>query len=419
MSLGTPKVLQQLEGRLKQISLETEQLHRVQRAIGADVARQDKEIEDAWDHLAEVTVPTLDVAVLDAVAARLRLPTVTAQQVIARRQATLVQASNRRVNLLADRRIQDAEAIENEVQIRVAELDEALQPLHNSTSLLEAAPLFHELLAHRYGTDEYTMRFWQLGYYTHWKHGDLVVEAHGPRLGLDNFKAIAARYVEEKTALEQLKHSRSALLDRRNEVKRAQGELAEVEASIADIDTVTLRSVRTRVKDHLRPLAEDALLSVFVNDEAGLLACKRIIGVGKKKNYLSALQEVQVKGILEEMRATTGKLARTRTKLGRSKNAYRQWPEAEVERMLGQDRRDRWSKRRERLSDTRTRIVEFHHYDRWSPGSNILWWDVMSDGRLDGDFIPEVRARGPYTHQHIVNETPANDWRDDRSFDAS
>ena len=418
MNMRTYQVLHRIEARLKQASLELDHLHRMQRAIGADVARQDKDIDDAWDHLAEVTVTSLDAALLDAVAAGLRLPTVTAQQVIARRQATLVQATTRRLGLLADPRIQNAEAIENEVQIRVAELDEAMAPLQHSISLLEAAPHFLELLAHRYGTDEYTMRFWQLGYYTHWKVGDVIVETHGPRLGLQHFKAIVARYVEEKAALQQLQHSRSALLERRQEVKRVQAELAEVEASIADVDTVTLRSVRTRVKDHLRPLAHDTLLAVFANDDAGLLACKRIIGIGTKKTYLSALQEVQLKGVVDEVRATMSTLARTRTKLSRAKNASRQWPEVEVERMVGPDRRERWGKRRERMGEARTHIVEFHHYERWNPAADVLWWDVMSDGRLDGNFIPEVRARGP-VHQAFVPDVSTTDWRDNRSFDAS
>ena len=418
MTMRTQQVLHQIETRLQQASLETEQLHRLQRSIGADVARQDQELDDAWGHLAEVLVPFLDVASLDALATRMRLPAVAAQAVIARRQATLSRATTRRVELLADPRLRDAEAIENEVQIRLAELDEAMVPLRTSTSAMESTPYFMELLAHRYGTDEYTMRFWQLGFYTHWKNADLIVAAFGPRSGAVDFKTLAARYVDEKTALDELQRGRSALLARRQQLNDLQRELAEVDASINDVDSVTLQAVRTRVVDHLRPLDEQTLVAIFANHDAGLLACKRIIGIGKKKAYLSSLEQEQVKSGLEEMQATNAKLARSRTKLTRSKYFNVSWPDTEVERLVGPDRRERWGKRRESMGQARTHIVEFHHYERWNPAADFLWWDVMSDGRLDGNFIPEVRARGP-VHQAFFPDVSTTDWRDDRSFDAS
>jgi hypothetical protein len=179
-----------------------------------------------------------------------------------------------------------------------------------------------------------------------------------------------------------------------------------------------LQAVRTRVVDHLRPLDEATLVAMFASHDEGLLACKRIIGIGKKKAYLSSLEQEQVKAGLEEMQATSAKLARTRTKLTRSKYFNVPWPDAEVQRLVGPDRRERWGKRRERMGQTRTHIVEFHHYERWNPAADFLWWDVMSDGRLDGNFIPEVRARGP-VHQAFVPDVSPTDWRDDRSFDAS
>ena len=36
-------------------------------------------------------------------------------------------------------------------------------------------------------------------------------------------------------------------------------------------------------------------------------------------------------------------------------------------------------------------MVSFDRYSRASFATNFLWWDVMTDGRLDGDFIPEVQ----------------------------
>jgi hypothetical protein len=53
----------------------------------------------------------------------------------------------------------------------------------------------------------------------------------------------------------------------------------------------------------------------------------------------------------------------------------------------------------ERLGTTHERIYRFERYDHASFASDFLWWDLMTDGKLDGDFIPEVR------HFHDTRES--------------
>jgi hypothetical protein len=155
---------------------------------------------------------------------------------------------------------------------------------------------------------------------------------------------------------------------------------------------------------------------------AAQLAHARILGIAKKREYLSALEDKQLKDALRELGVQEQKLFRTRAKLQRPKNAGRAWPDHEVQRMVGVSRTDRWRKRRERWGHTHTQIVTFHDYGRYDPVRDFLWWDVMTDGRLDGDFIPEVHARGPrvsdHHHDHARHE-PEPTWRDDHTLDAS
>jgi hypothetical protein len=412
------QMLERVESRLQQIALEEAALHKLQRSVGADTARQDQELEGAFDHLAGILVPALDAARLDAVSRALHLPGVSAAVAAQMRHTILFRATQRRDQLVADPRVQNAEAIDNEVAIRLAELQEAAAPLETSTRSLENEPLFLELLAHRYGTPEYVVRFWQLSYYKHWKHADLIVEAHAARSQRDTFAGIAARYVEERAALDELRRGMGVQQGRRAEVKALQQELADCERTIADVDSTVLGTLRTRVKDHLKPLDDAALTSLMAADPAADLAVKRILGVKKKKTYLGALESEQIKASLRDLGTMKGKLARTRTKLGRPKNRSATYTVAAAERMVGADRSDRWHKRRQRIDEARTRIVEFHHYDRWNPVSDLLWWDVMTDGRLDGDFIPEVRARGPRVHQQQVAQH-RDEWRNDRDVDIS
>lgn len=419
MSVTNRQLQQRVENRLRDLTREEEKLHRLQRTLGADAARQDAELEAAWDHLAEVLVPALDVAGLNRLAAGLHLPSVQATAIAAIRHQTLTRATQRLKALQADPRLQQAEGIENEVSIRLTELQEAAAPLETSTRALEGEPLFLELLAHRYGTDEYVVRFWQASYYKHWKHADLVVEAHSSRLKKDTFAAIAASYVVERTALEELRREIGVQQGRLAELKDLKLEAVQCEATIENLDDTTLKAVRTRVKEHVKPLDEAALTGLMAFDPAAALAVKRILGVQKKKTYLGALEAEQVKASLQELAVAKSKLARTRTKLGRSKVQYATYTDALADRMIGPDRTERWDKRRARIEDTRTRIVEFHHYDRWDPVRDMLWWDVMTDGRLDGNFISEVRDRGHHVHHHHDVVTHNDAWQNDRDVDVS
>jgi hypothetical protein len=44
----------------------------------------------------------------------------------------------------------------------------------------------------------------------------------------------------------------------------------------------------------------------------------------------------------------------------------------------------------DRYSRANQTVYVFHDYDRASPLEDFLWWDLMTDGRMDGNFIPEV-----------------------------
>ena len=116
------QMLERVESRLQQISLEEAALQKLQRSVGADAARQDQELEGAFDHLAEILVPGLDAARLDAVSRALHLPGVSAAVGAQMRHTILFRATQRRTQLVADPRVQNAEAIDNEVAIRIDRL---------------------------------------------------------------------------------------------------------------------------------------------------------------------------------------------------------------------------------------------------------------------------------------------------------
>ena len=202
--VSTQQMLSGIDSQIENVTAEAAALERLQRGISQDVARIDDELAQGWSHLAEVLVPTLDVAVLDRASALLRLPAIRGnvieegvRQTVASTRQRLAKAGNDPVYV-------NREAVANEAAIRIAEVEEAMKPLADSTSALEQERYYEELLQYRYGTPEYGVKFWQSLYYTHWKHADIVFEKHAVRMRAADFKEIAAKYVEEKTALRSL-----------------------------------------------------------------------------------------------------------------------------------------------------------------------------------------------------------------------
>ncbi|MDP2342229.1 MAG: hypothetical protein Q8O67_14830 [Deltaproteobacteria bacterium] len=407
----TPELTEGLRRQLEATNVEVVALERLQRGIDADVKKIELEIDQAWSQLAETLIPTWDAATFDRASALLKLPTIAAAQVERRLAEHLAKLRKAHQLLSSDPLYADRENKINEAQIKLAEMNEAVAPLQGSVTTLEDEPYFEELLAYRYGTESYQVKFYQLSYYTHWKHADLIVEKHGGRLKADTFGAIAAKYIDEKQAVAQL----LAEQKRHNDVVAAADQrarqVAEAEQAIEQAVPSALTIVRARVREHLAPLPDADVAALLASVPDVDLAWRRIAGLKKKQEYLAALAKEQVSAPLSDLAAVRSKLTAHRNKLQRPKNLSRLWPAAEWAPRLTNDRAAKWQKRRERVQHTRHEIVTFHHYDRWDPYGNILWWDVMSDGRLDGNFIHEVRDR-PHDHHHHHQAHVDTDTRD-------
>lgn len=407
--------------RIRDVEVERTQLYRLQRGVDGDARKQAAELEPAWDLLVGVLLPDLLPATLQALVARIPVTALSPAAVAERRIKMFTDAQNRLQNLLADLRVQNAASLVNAIEIKRAELDDNIAPLQASVRLLEDEQMFHELLTWRYGTPEYGVKFWQVAYYRHWKHGDILVEKHGPRLNKADFGGIVSRYLDEKQALATFNAERAKLQEEHKQITSLLQQVQETQALLADVDGVVLKNARTRLKEYLRVLSDKDLFRILQSDEAATLAYKRVVGIGKKQHYLEALNSEQIKASIAELDASEEKLRRNLRKLLRSKYDLQTFSPGEVQRMAGPERTAKWQKRRKHYEETRSTVVEFHHYDRYDPLRDWLWWDVMSDGRLDGNFISEVREHGPSSYSHHrhndVDVQPA--WRTERDVDLS
>lgn len=323
-------------------------------------------VDEARHHLVDTLLPSIDTAVLDAAAARIRLPKIGASSLRDRMLNETRRIDQERAQIERDDRFRRAEQFRATYAISLQGLDDAIAPLAESVNALEAMERFVELVEVGYGTESYPRKFWQLSYYRDWEMADLVVEAMGERMQAQDFATIAATYRSEREALLQLQSSRDA---------EARG-LAAVEAVVArfyalkeqreSLGPRTLSYARTVARTHLSALADDDLLALFRDDPTLDLAARRVLSRQRRAAELETLVIEQLQPHVESIDTAIHKLRRQMDKLRRPKYAGTTWPDSEIARRIGRDRRAALAKHRMRFHETHVHILQIDetYWDR-------------------------------------------------------
>jgi hypothetical protein len=269
---------------------------------------------------------------------------------------------------------------------QVAELEDFSKTL---TETMWAAnhPRLQRLIESGYDTDSYATGWWRSSYYADWKAGDEIL-ARFP-----NKKRFAEVREEVVQARDSLEVYNAKLDELRKQI--AAGEALEQEhddlaARLAGLDEKHLGDWRKRLGDYLTDLGPTALADRLEREPELLLLTKRMSGLKHQIDYLD-----QIAGQVETMRQALleerSKVGRERYKWSRPKHAWMTFdPEASDKRFRLRPAKMR--QRRERFWATYDTVSGFDRYDRARLVEDFLWWDLMTDGRIDGDFIPEVRA---------------------------
>lgn len=381
-----------------------------------DLQALDRETAAAWQHLGEVVAPALDRAVLDRAAAACQLPSISAAAVDASLISEQGRLHRQLAEIAANPDYAGRDGLNVECDLRIAEYDEMLKPFHDDAASIHHDPAWQRLRDARYGTPEYPAKWYQLSYYRDWKQSDELVERHAPKLGVTTWEALRSKTLEAEAAIATLQGEREAFVQRRRGIADLVHRHRETEQALQNLPARTLAGVRGRLRGHLEPLGVDRLAQLFAGDPAVAVALQRLSGLAAKRRYLVEAAEQYILTPRQQVAAALTRNHRDLQKLSRPKNARRTFPAAAMEKRF-RDRSGAVGKRRQRWDDTRTQVLEFDRYDRGSLVEDFLWWDLMTDGRLDGDFIPEVHdhhARYPDRDAHAdaiaaVAREPARD----------
>jgi hypothetical protein len=383
------------------VKLATSQVNTLQRALKAveEAERQHREQmgklqearDRALDELVSLSLPALTREAFAAVPSLTGYRQFERNDPFERMERRRQELSARVVAIEADEKYRRREQLLNpaagDLTLKRDELENRLKLMDETLAQYEGEPEFLGLVERGYGTDRYSLTWADLQYYSDWKYGDLITE----KFGQQSFGDVLHGY-------QQVKAGREVFYQ---DVQRVRGQIAEIEALVTErqaslsalenIEAETLKGCWQQLREHLEYIDRNELAALFPTDlnRAGLL--KRIHGIEKKMEYLDELAGRYLTPERQQLLAMINKLDRKVAKYSRPKNRGARIPVAEANQML-RDPTAKLASRRRRFDESYHQIVYFERYDAFDYARDMLWWDVMTDGRLDGDFIPEVQA---------------------------
>ncbi|MEW6283807.1 MAG: hypothetical protein AB1758_34665, partial [Candidatus Eremiobacterota bacterium] len=248
-------------------------------------------------------------------------------------------------------------------------------------------PRFQRLIDVGYGTDAYKVGFWRLSYYLDWKAGDEVLEKFPDK---KSFRDIAEEYNDSFRALQTMDQRLAELRAEFEAGAQLERDHAEWTNWLQNIETIHLGKAREKLIDFIQGCPGGALAERFNSHPDLVMMAQRWLGLAKQARYLDEVHERTLVPLAADLQKEQQKLNKDHIKYHRPKHSYVRFPAAEVQNRFG-TRRQKVQKRLERYQHTQETIYIFQDYDRGSLAEDFLWWDLMTDGSIDGDFIPEVQ----------------------------
>jgi hypothetical protein len=353
-----------------------------------------QQLQTAWQDAASALLPTVDAARLQELSTALGIGDLHPSAVAAAGQQALQDAQATVQRIETDDRHRRREELEASIQIRQAELGDAAEALRASVQQRQQHDRFQQLIRTGYDTDSYGIKWWQMQFYDDWRDADAIVAELGQG---STFDQLRVSYERDRDGLLELERGLAEESGRLQQMATMASELAAAQQLLAD-PTVAMRNhsqaiLRTRIEE----IGADAA-AAMMGPHGAVLA--RVSALTAKKTYLGQLDGELLHGTEQQAIALQDKLVREAAKLSNAKNAHRSFPDGEMNRRFAKDRVGRLRMMRQRAHDSRDRIYTFDRYDRYNPVETFLWWDVMSDGQLDGNFLREVRDRPSDHHDH-------------------
>lgn len=298
-----------------------------------------------------------------------------------------------------DRRARTAELAELEADPRFGRADHVIGELTNQREGIcrQVAPFreiagrathprLNRLIELGYDTPAYKIPFWHLEFYDDWKEGDEILERFP---GCERFEQVRVQVLQAWRRIEEA-DAALAELDRQIAVYTdLQNRAAGLREYLARLDEAHLERAHEYLRLYLLETDMSRIGPCLEAEPALSDAFKRLRGLAAKTLYLERLNE-QLGIEIAQLENLQGKAEHDADKWQRPKRAGETLEEADYERRYVVPR-EKMLRRRERYARMGGALRGYGDYSRVTYAGSILWWDEFTDGRFDGDFIPEVR----------------------------
>lgn len=384
---SAPQVLAALERRAREIDVALTRAQELRTEYLQ--ARQGAQHGLAWAEraLPQVLIPDLREDVLGPLANVLGFPWLRSGRVAAM-NAERAKLVARQAEIEADPawvdRVELCDPEKGTLAPRIRELGhhiEALRPVVEKFS----HPRLQALLDNGYGTDAYATPFWRTSYYADRKAAEEIL-ARCP--AGTTFKEAREEYLQSTEALAALESSLAGLqadLDRGIALEKEHGDIVE---RLRTLREAYLEEARARTASLL--LENPPLLERIEPLPAAAPVARRMAGLVHKIIYLDGLVTAKLDPLIATLMAERQALLQEAQALGTPARARERFTEGQLGgRFHG--RHDEAMRHLDKVLAVLHTLNAFDEYERGRVGPGFLWWDLMTDGRWKGDFIPQVR----------------------------
>lgn len=260
-------------------------------------------------------------------------------------------------------------------------------------------PRLQRLCDLEFGTPKYDVGWWRISHHQDKSCAEEILRRF-PAFGGD-FARFAAELARCRAASAQLARDLAAA----QAVERLLGEHERLVEARRTTKDRWLAWARERLVSHVLGTDPSAMSKWLEREPPTRLIFLRASGLRAKVSYLDGLFQANVGKMSMELRERHAKLTKIEAAYARRPRTMPadQFAKAFV------DKRPKYHARFQKYAKGYHRVQSFDRFHAGRGVEQLLWWDVMTDGRLDGSFLPDV-SRFRETHPDYSYHRP------DRSF---
>ena len=281
-----------------------------------------------------------------------------------------------------------------------------IKPIYDSAkavlSKMNQYTFFEGLKERNYGTDLYPhkgfFKYFSKEYLDDWKHADQIIAD----MKAANFIDVLNDYEQAQNQANTLGAALKEYNDQIGRIKKLIKTHDDLKYRSENIVSIYYKKLKDVAYNFYKNSEKTILQKIAESDKEIEEHFKTLDGLDHQVEYLKQLFE-KVTNDRNVLVTKSGKLSEEASKYKLDEYKYRNksFTQEQFDKRFNRDE-DRYDQMYNRYDNYGNTVYGFNDYYRSSFISDFLWWDLMSDGRLDGNFIPEV-------HEYRSTHTEYND----------